>query len=57
MAVELSARLMLHSGKAPYVGAWEDREDIQDSVKFAEELRRRWERRGQTHAILLSEVK
>lgn len=31
---------------APFVGAWEDREDIDDSVAFAERIRRRWEQRA-----------
>jgi hypothetical protein len=28
------------------VGMWEDREDIVDSVEFAEKLRRNWEQRS-----------
>ncbi len=32
--------------ESPLVGMWADRDDIQDSVTFAEELRRKAEQRG-----------
>ena len=38
----ISAAEILNSG---LVGVWADRDDIEDSVKFAEEIRRRAERR------------
>jgi hypothetical protein len=31
---------------SPLIGMWADREDIKDSVSFAEELRRKAEQRG-----------
>jgi hypothetical protein len=42
---ELTARELLQSG---LVGLWADREDIDDSLSFARQLRRRAERRQES---------